>query len=417
MSEPGTEAPVACPARHAHQRLIDCHELWHAAEREYMDPEGFRLNLNSLIQNLRNVTWLLQKQKSTLLNFNTWYPAWRTSVSTDPVMKWLVRARNRIVKEADLELLSSATLSVSIDWLNAFEAHWTMPPRYTTRNILIRLLSTQQLPSAGLVTIERRWVDRNLPDEELLGALAHAYAQISHVVAIAHDQNEARPCDLAPRSACVTPSLGQRRLACMQSWDDKRRLHINLANRVEVSETTEIVPNDPKLGVLARDRYGDVPMTGDPISRVLDMLETNKRMLIADKSLATVALLFSGERMFDIYVLDFFDQASKRIAMQRVADRMRLFRADGLMLISEAWMAELDPDEILTATTPPARARANRTEAIQVLAITRDGRKSDATCLFSRRQDGEVILGDTLINVFGEANLLEPIRRSWTGGK
>ena len=52
-----------CPVPSAHRRLMDCHVHWHAAADAYMEPESFRLNLNALIQSLRNVTFLLQSQK------------------------------------------------------------------------------------------------------------------------------------------------------------------------------------------------------------------------------------------------------------------------------------------------------------------------------------------------------------------
>ena len=87
---------------------MDCHDHWHAALDKYMEPDGFRLELNALIQNLRNVTWLLQKQKAHLPGFSDWYPKWQAAVKPNPVMGWIVKARNRIVKEADLELLSTA---------------------------------------------------------------------------------------------------------------------------------------------------------------------------------------------------------------------------------------------------------------------------------------------------------------------
>ena len=86
---------------------MDCHVHWHASLDEYMEPQGFRLNLNALIQALRNVTFMLQKQKANLPDFIEWYPAWQESVKGDEVMSWVVRARNRIVKEADLELNST----------------------------------------------------------------------------------------------------------------------------------------------------------------------------------------------------------------------------------------------------------------------------------------------------------------------
>ena len=113
---------------------MDCHEHWHAAADNYMNPDGFRLNLNALIQALRNVTWLLQKQRHDLPDFETWYSDWRQSVSDDAVSKWLVRSRNRIVKESDLELLSTAKVRISLDWLHESESSWVMPPRFNTRN-------------------------------------------------------------------------------------------------------------------------------------------------------------------------------------------------------------------------------------------------------------------------------------------
>src|SRR4051794_6960968 len=120
---------VPCPVPSAHRRLMDCHDHWHAALDDYMEPDGFRLALNALVQALRNVTWLLQKQKADLPNFDEWYSAWQEAVKSDPVMRWVVKARNRLVKEADLELLSTARLTVTFDWLSGEEKVFNMPPR------------------------------------------------------------------------------------------------------------------------------------------------------------------------------------------------------------------------------------------------------------------------------------------------
>ena len=51
------------------QRLKDAHRLWHRAEAEYHDPEEFRLNLNSCIQELRNVTFCFTKTKVQISRF------------------------------------------------------------------------------------------------------------------------------------------------------------------------------------------------------------------------------------------------------------------------------------------------------------------------------------------------------------
>jgi hypothetical protein len=76
----------------AHRPLMDCHVHWHAAVAAYMDPAAFWVSLNTLVQDLRNVTWLLQKQKNELPGFADWYPAWQSSAAADEVMRRIVNA-------------------------------------------------------------------------------------------------------------------------------------------------------------------------------------------------------------------------------------------------------------------------------------------------------------------------------------
>jgi hypothetical protein len=224
-----------------------------------MEPESFRLNLNNLAQNLRNVTWLLQKQKAVLPSFLDWYKPWQDSVAEDSIMRWVVRSRNRIVKESDLELLSLASVRVSLDWANEFAMSWSMPPRYRTRDILIRLLSTQDIPRTGMMTIERRWIDRALPDSELLDACAYAYNRIAQVIALAHANAEVERCDLPGRvPPCVNSELVDEP-SCMYEWDENRRLNINLDTRTEVGEYLELIPSAPADEV--GDRYGESKVT------------------------------------------------------------------------------------------------------------------------------------------------------------
>ncbi|MEU1630834.1 hypothetical protein ABZ746_37445 [Streptomyces sp. NPDC020096] len=89
---------------------------WHPHE-EYFDPHGFRIMLNALVPNLRNVTWLLQKQKAQLVGFDEWYPRFQQESGSSEIMRWIVKSRNRITKEADLELLSELQIVWQQDWL------------------------------------------------------------------------------------------------------------------------------------------------------------------------------------------------------------------------------------------------------------------------------------------------------------
>jgi hypothetical protein len=374
-----------------------------------MEPESFRLNLNNLIQSLRNVTWLLQKQKVDFPDFAEWYGTWQRSVAQDSIMRWIVKSRNRIVKEADLELLSRARIRVSLDWVNEVHMNWTMPPRYTTREILIRLLSTQAIPPVGILTIERRWIDQKLPDSELLDACAYAYRNISHVIATAHAKAEVQLCDLPDRNMPCVKSKVASRPECMYGGSENRILHINLETRAEVTERIEVIPDS-----VSHDRYGKIRLTGDAIARVPQIIEVNKRMLMLDGGLATVAIFMRGDRAIDTLGLDFYDQGSKRVALHKVADWAERYDADGVIFVAEAWLTEIGPEE--NPTDPPkfpARAGDNRMEAITVAAITRDGRSTDSVCMFTREQDGKIVFDETLHDVGQQVNALEPVRRRW----
>jgi hypothetical protein len=70
------ELEKACPIQDTHSRLHQAHRLWHQVQQEYGDPDGFCTNLNALVQALRSVTFILQKEKRIIPEFDSWYEGW-----------------------------------------------------------------------------------------------------------------------------------------------------------------------------------------------------------------------------------------------------------------------------------------------------------------------------------------------------
>ena len=116
MPDSDVKPEERCPINSTHGRLHQAHRLWHQVQAEYGNPEGFCTNLNAAIQALRTVTFVLQKEKQDVPNFDGWYDQWRARLRQDPVMQWLVTARNRIEKEGDLDTCSSARVSLLAGW-------------------------------------------------------------------------------------------------------------------------------------------------------------------------------------------------------------------------------------------------------------------------------------------------------------
>src|SRR5664279_3760262 len=116
QDDPGQEPEAKCPIPNAHRRLEDAHFHWHEVRSAYHEPQEFRRHLNAAIQDLRNVTFALQGEKRAVPDFDNWYRPWQDRMKADPVLKWLVDARNTVVKRGDLETASTAKLSVR-NWL------------------------------------------------------------------------------------------------------------------------------------------------------------------------------------------------------------------------------------------------------------------------------------------------------------
>jgi hypothetical protein len=391
---------------------MDCHVHWHAAADAYMEPETFRLNLNSLIQALRNVTFLLQSQKHDLTSFDDWYGAWQRAAKDDLVMRWAVSARNRIVKQSDLEMHSTALVRLSFDWLNEVEEAVEVPPHWTTHRTISSLLSAVPELTEGVVTIERRWVDVVLPSRELLEATRYAYGCLVRVVWLAHDAAGVTACDLSVRKPeCVGPGLKES-LQCMHQTDDDRRLHVDLSTMTQLTEELERIDLVPREVTDAK--YGVMRASGDAIRMLPQVTEMTKRMLSVDKELATVAWLLRGQHTADVLAVPIPDQRSKSVQMNRVADHVEQLNADGVIFVAESWLDLADSELVVgDRDIKLARPPKERGEGIWIAAITKDGRSAEAMTPFSRGGDGEIVFGPSTFSEGVLPNMLLPVLRRW----
>ena len=95
-----------CALEAVHKRLEDLHRQWHAAADAYFDPDSFRVAIQSAIQTARTVSFILQNNKHAFPDFDAWYSPWQERFRADPLMCWMVEARNKIEKRGDLETYS-----------------------------------------------------------------------------------------------------------------------------------------------------------------------------------------------------------------------------------------------------------------------------------------------------------------------
>lgn len=453
------KAGPPCPTPTAHRRLEEAHRFWHQCLDEYQDPSGFRTNLNACIQALRNVTWVLQKEKDLIPNFNSWYPEWQAQLKSDPIMRWLLKSRNRIVKEGDLETESRTIARVIISYADAAAEveeglglprqrdddlqsaitsaasnhgdaataeteEVSAPARYSLPQIL-GMISKLPIPVRVLrqssLTVERRWVDKALPDREVLDSLAYAFGVLEQLIGDAHDR-AGRKHGVAVRHSegIVLDSRQPRqgRLPCMVTSRKVRTLVISLNDlRPETGGKSWHVEYDEGVAAEALKKYGDVskpPISPEsPVDLLPYFIEVGKQILRRDKEHGWFIHYFLDGRQVHAEVLMARHNADKRDLAQRVAELVAINGFDGVIVTGEAWVAPRLNDA--EGAPIPAGQHPDREEILLIHAEDAAGRRRAVYIPFERRRGRKTTVGEPLDDS-GSFEFLNPVRAVWRGG-
>ncbi len=399
----------ALPAR---RRLDQALQLWHRALDAYSDADEFSIGINSLIQALRSVTWVLQKDLQHRDGFVLWYSAWQDRMRADAVLRWLVEARNRIEKEGDLELRSTARVSLIASWLPAPYDEFDVPPLLPPHAIAA-VLAERDIPKevrdTGVLKVERSWVAATLPDRELLEACAHVYKILDALLGEAETRYGPGPA--------ASPDERARNLEGLIAAPAVRTafLHLGTGELVSVGRGPAPALADPDQTV--RDRYGDLfarPFPGASFEeRCRSHHEIGRRMLAIDGHHQTIAILLRGGMRVGITALDIEDQQAKYLVMDELAEMVARNSADEVILSTEVWMAVQLPEGDAQAHKRAAN-REDRTEALVTHAVARSGDSLTLMTPFSR--DGtRIVLGPVQSDpTFPLA--LQPILGVWKRG-
>jgi hypothetical protein len=373
-------------------RLGQVHSLWHQAEATYFEPGAFRVALQNCITTARTVTFILQSHKKAIPDFADWYATYTDRFAADPVMKWAVTARNKIEKQGDLDTLSQVRAELvagysgnpTTPWLPSINA----TPEQIRRSIPAKYLDAHVIKT-GVLAIERRWVDTELPDHEILDALAHVYGQLALMVVGLHDHLQ---WPIPPKR----PELGQHLIAdllpdgrtkSMERPPARRTINIKVNDGKEIESLAVPLPHDPKLIKKARKRYDftgfDKLKESSTFEETAEALFDQARyLMLKDGYHLPKALLFKGIMPVEIISPKPNDRREKYLVMRQLAERIRAIEADGIIFISEAWTAhpsELGPGQFAVDV-------ANRGEALVLWGATKDGRQLSLQARITRKK-------------------------------
>jgi hypothetical protein len=367
-----------CPTPTAHKRVEEVHHFWHECAAGYQDPEEFRVKLNACIQAARNVTFAIQKEGNLIPGFDEWYPTWQEKMKSDPIMKWLNEARRRIVHEGDLETQSQAIVRLQIGYPDAAREvaeglpqsfrrgvkedppQFEVSPMATLDEILAEI-DAIPLPTRirreSTISIERRWVDSELPDMELLDVLAHAYGFLNQIIHSAHKRagiDHGLMINIEGERVPV-PELEAEggRSPCMVTSRAMRTVNFHTEKgTLATGGKMWSIESDSVQEERAARRYGlhNVVQAETKPTSLIDLLpmyiSIAQTIGHTGEEHGWFIFFFRGMTPVGREALLARDAADKRNLAQRIAEIVAINRIDGIIEVGEVWQAPsaLDSD-------------------------------------------------------------------------
>jgi hypothetical protein len=414
-----------CPVADTHARLNQAHALWHEALDAYNDPEGFVAKVNLLIQTLRNVTWVLQKELGPHPTLKEgWYADWQERMKADARLRWIITARNQIVKQGDLDTHSKVRVRIVGEMISGsaidIEVEPAAPAHEIVRKIHVGALDPR-VREEGTLVVERRWTVDQFPDDELLDVLAHCYAVLSRLVVEAHEQLGASTdtCEKTADDPCAAGGATEHpsgRQPCMWAGREARTSRRNLDSGAPTGVAIHTVARPPLDIKAIRRRYSKtswprVAPDADIFERASVLHENGRQMLLVDGRHIMIAWLFRDGEPRTQQTLWPEDARDKYLMMEQLAVEATRLGANELILTAEAWEAPYiggdDPRDHTRAGN-----REDRSEALVTHALRRGGGSRTWRSVMTRTDAG-LQLEDAETQDGYVPPLLQPLMDGW----
>jgi hypothetical protein len=361
---------------------------------------------------------MLQSNKRLFSDFDKWYEGWQVKLKSDPLMKWMVEARNKIEKQGDLEshsyvkaeILASYTddgLSIEVP-LDLFE---------DTKQLFSKIKDKkyqEHITKDGVLRIQRKWVENSLKEYELLEAVAIAYGRISELVDDAHRQlGLSIPATISEMSGeTYGKEFRNGKLPCMVGHGDLRTMNFWIESGAEIEISVKDQKFNREAAEEAAKRYSIKPekifsAESNLESMLSSLFETARGVFLVDGYHVTVMFFMQNGKPVKIAQLDPDEHGEKYLLMREAANTVARTGADSVIMIGELWSAPFD------SSSPYRRAAdsSERREYLSAVMINKDGNPIRKLAEIIRK-DG-VSLGETQTNVGEALPIFTPIYEVW----
>jgi len=339
-------------------------------------------------------------------------------------MRWAKLARNKIEKQGDLQTLSQVRAQLIAAYLHHPHTEWlpsaVMWSAEQFRESIPQTLLDAHVVENGVLAIERRWIDVELPNYEVLDALAHVYGQLALMIVSLHDHcrvliPEARP-ELGEH--LLRDLLPDGRLRSMVRPFEDRGIYIAVKDGAFLGYRREFRTVDSNDARKALRRYrkarGWAPLIeAKSLREIAEVYFDNARaVMLKDGYHVPMFIPLRGNIPIDLIVAPTESRIDKYLIMQDIAHYVRRTGADGLLHISEAWTAKQED----VPKGKFAADAANRGEAITLTAVNADGEQITLSAVITRKKWKKYKVKQLLqteIEIGGRAVSMGPVLEVW----
>lgn len=388
----GNVKPSVLPLDTAYNRLDEAHRAWHTALDGYHRIEDFRAGVNTSIQALRNLTFALQKQKSSLPDFDAWYATWQTKMGADPILKAFHTARTVIVHQEDLKLLSVATARTK-GWVDFQRMAFTFDPTSDSYDVAQGFYNTfarhlpvaEEIKSRLVFEFERKWIYDKLPDIELLDAIAHAYNFFVEMLKDAERKFSVTPRENTSTGDYCEAELNDKgQLRCMVLTPQERCLSFGFKDGGILLPQTESIDRSEVDLLKVRKKYGDFWKSDEiedllkglfpeeyPFNQMKLFTQVALSNLKKDGHLIPTSFVFKDSEDVPPMVIShpFLNQEHKVMAISNVASQIVKNNAKSVLIVSELWQYNI---EARKGKIPTESDTKNTQDLFQASCITAD---------------------------------------------
>jgi len=325
------------------RRLKDLGIQLQACSNNYFNPDLFRQNINTFLSTARTVTFLIQKDKSSIHDFDDWYQ--QTIIipwMSEPIMTWAKESRNKIEKEGDLDHHSELSLSL----IYGYDEKSDIIIPYNKQDLIFSNISKLlcfaklKLPAwvseDSVVKIERRWIADSLPHIELLHALVFIYAQhhkickslLNHL-SLEMDKNIHDPTDFNEFI------LGEKRITYVK-YADQRTSSLHTIRQI----FDQNFKPPPELDAISFTHLkNDRPST---LQENVDLFSNNAKAVFEyfGNHIPMLTLFDEDYHPIDGSSVMLDDRATKYIFWRSAADKIAYLGASSIIWVCEYWLRQ-----------------------------------------------------------------------------